>query len=144
MSKINYRLNIITLGVKNLKQSRIFYGKVLGWKEAKGSDDKIVFYNQGGIVLGLYPLDKLAEDAMISSEKKGFPGITLTINLTSKKAVDELFIHIKNSGGKSLVEPRKTFWGGYDCYFADPDGYPWEIAWAPFWEFDEQGSLIME
>ena len=40
-----------------------------------------------------------------------------------------------------LGEPRDTFRGGYDACFADPDGHPWEIAWAPFWEFDEQGSL---
>ena len=41
------------------------------------------------------------------------------------------------AGAKLLVEPRDTFWGGYDSYFADPDGHTWEIAWAPFWEFDE-------
>jgi uncharacterized protein len=41
-----------------------------------------------------------------------------------------------------LVKPRETFWGGYDAYFADLDGYAWEIAWAPSWKYDEQGSLL--
>ena len=138
------RLNIVTLGVKNLQKSSEFYQKALGWKPTKDSDDKIVFFNQLGIVLGLYPLDELAKDAGISSERSGFSGVTLAINLESKAAVDELYQSIIEKGGKSLVKPRDTFWGGYDCYFADPDGNAWEIAWAPFWEFDEQGSLKMD
>ena len=137
------RLNIITLGVKNLKISRDFYGNVLGWQEAAGSDENIVFYHQGGIILGLYPYEKLAEDAMLPPERTGFSGITLAINLDKKEKVDQLFEQVTAGGAKTLVQPRETFWGGYDAYFADPDGYAWEIAWAPFWEFDCQGSLKM-
>ncbi|WP_346859556.1 VOC family protein [uncultured Draconibacterium sp.] len=135
------RLNIVTLGVKNLNVSRAFYETALSWEATKDSDDKIVFFNQGGIVLGLYPIDKLAEDAEVSPERSGFSGVTLAINLDSKAAVKEVYHSVIKNGGKALVEPRETFWGGYDCYFADPDGNCWEIAWAPFWEFDEQGSL---
>lgn len=135
------RLNIITLGVKDLNKSKQFYKDALGWAPTKDSDDNIVFFNHGGIILGLYPLDKLAEDAMLSAERNGFSGVTLAINLDKKEAVQELYDAVIKNGGKSLVEPRDTFWGGYDAYFADPDGHAWEIAWAPFWEFDEQGSL---
>ena len=138
------RLNIVTIGVNKLKQSREFYRKALGWEPAKGSDENIVFYNQSGIVFALYPLDKLAEDAEIRADRSGFSGVTLAINLESKEAVDQLYEQVIENGGKSLVEPRKTFWGGYDCYFADPDGHSWEIAWAPFWKFDNNGSLILE
>ena len=135
------RLNIVTLGVKDLTQSKEFYSAALNWQPADPSDNNIVFYYQLGIILALYPLDKLAEDAGISAERSGFSGVTLAINLDSKEAVDELFSKVVSAGGKSLIEPRETFWGGYDAYFADPDGNPWEIAWAPFWEYDEQGSL---
>lgn len=138
------RLNIVTLGVKDLKKSRDFYIKALGWEPTKDSDDKIVFFYQGGIVLGLYPIDLLAEDAKIPAERTGFSGTTCAINLDSKEGVDMLYRDVISKGGKPLVEPRETFWGGYDAYFADPDGYAWEIAWAPFWQFDEQGSLKME
>ena len=137
------RLNVVTLGVKNLQKSKEFYRKALGWQPTKDSDDKIVFFNHGGIILGLYPLDELAKDAEVSPDREGFSGITLAINLETKEAVDELYHNVVKEGGKSLVAPRETFWGGYDCYFADPDGHPWEIAWAPFWEFDDQGSLIV-
>ena len=138
------RLNIVTLGVKDLKKSSEFYQSALGWKPTKDSDDKIVFFHQGGIVLGLYPLEELAKDAEVSQIRSGFSGVTLAINLESKEAVNELYESVIKKGAKPLVEPRDTFWGGYDCYFVDPDDNAWEIAWAPFWEFDEQGSLKME
>jgi hypothetical protein len=137
------RLNVVTIGVNDLKVSREFYRSALGWKPANGSDESIVFYAHGGIVFGLYPLDKLAEDAMVPFEMPGFSGITLAINQESKADVDELYERIIKNGGKSLVAPRDTFWGGYDCYFSDPDGHVWEIAWAPFWKFDGQGSLVL-
>ena len=138
------RLNIITLGVKDLNDSKAFYKEALGWLPTKDSDENIIFFNHGGIILGLYPIDKLAEDAELSPSRSGFSGVTLAINLDSKEDVQELYNTVIKNGGRSLVEPRETFWGGFDAYFADPDGHAWEIAWAPFWKFDEHGSLIME
>ena len=128
------RLNIVTLGVSDLKKSRDFYKNALGWEPASVSDEQIVFYDQGGIVLGLYPMNKLAEDALLPNDSSGLSKVALAINLDSKQAVDDLYKQVIENGGKPLVEPRDTFWGGYDCYFADPDGQHWEIAWAPFWK----------
>jgi len=31
-----------------------------------------------------------------------------------------------------VKEPQDVFWGGYSSYFADPDGFLWEVAWNPF------------
>ena len=131
------RLNIITLGVRNLQKSRNFYEKTLGWSATKDSDDKIVFFNHGGIILGLYPLEDLAKDAELPVERSGFAGITLAINLDKREKVDQLHAQVIKNGAKELVAPRETFWGGYDSYFAVPDGNTWEIAWAPFWVFNE-------
>ena len=138
------RLNIVTLGVQNLQKSKEFYRNALGWEPAGGSGENIVFYNHDGIVLALYPLDKLAEDAGIPADRSGFSGVTLAINQDSKEAVAEIYNQALENGATVLVAPRDTFWGGYDAYFADPDGHPWEIAWAPFWQFDGQGSLKLE
>lgn len=140
---MNPRLNMVTLGVADLTKSRRFYMDAFGWKPAKGSDENIVFFYHGGIVLGLYPMNLLANDAGVPAERSGFSGITLSINTKSREELDELYLKVIVAGAKSLIAPRDTFWGGYDCYFADPDGHPWEIAWAPFWEFDDQGSLKM-
>ncbi len=138
------RLNIVTLGVSNLQNSKEFYEKALGWEPAGGSDKNIVFFNHGGIILSLYAVEKLADDAMLLPDRSGFSGITLAINQDSKEAVIETYNKAIENGAGALVEPRDTFWGGYDAYFADPDGYAWEIAWAPFWKYDKQGSLILE
>ena len=40
------------------------------------------------------------------------------------------------SGARILKQAAKTFWGGYNGYFADPDGHVWEIAFNPFWQLD--------
>lgn len=137
------RLNIVTLGVADLPKSRQFYADAFGWTPANGSDENIVFLNHGGIVLALYPMEGLAEDAGIPAERSGFSGVTLAINASSKEELEEFHRKALTAGANSLIEPRDTFWGGYDSYFSDPDGHVWEIAWAPFWEFDEQGSLKM-
>ena len=38
---------------------------------------------------------------------------------------------------------RHFFWGGYSGYFADFDGHLWEVAWNPFFEFDESDNLVL-
>ena len=45
------------------------------------------------------------------------------------------------AGARILKPAAKTFWGGYDGYFADPDGHVWEVAFNPFWELDEDGRV---
>jgi uncharacterized glyoxalase superfamily protein PhnB len=45
---------------------------------------------------------------------------------------------------KIVKEPQKVFWGGYSSYFADPDDYHWEVAYNPFFPFDESGNLKLE
>jgi uncharacterized protein len=36
---------------------------------------------------------------------------------------------------------QKTFWGGYGGYFADPDGFLWEIEYNPFWKMDRKENV---
>lgn len=33
-----------------------------------------------------------------------------------------------------VKEPQNVFWGGYHAYFADLDGYYWEVVWVPNFE----------
>lgn len=135
------RLNIVTIGVTNLQMSVQFYRNVFEREPGKGSDENIAFFNHEGIIVSLYPFEKLAEDAGLPSIKPQFSGITLSINCSSKDDVDILYQRALENGAGDLVKPHETFWGGYGAYFSDLDGYAWEIAWASFWEFDEQGSL---
>jgi catechol 2,3-dioxygenase-like lactoylglutathione lyase family enzyme len=138
---MDQQLHIITLGVRNLEISRKFYGETLGWQASPKSGEGITFYTAGGIVLALFPREALAEDATIAASGKGFGGFTLAHNARSEQAVDEIIADLRSKGVIILKEPKKVFWGGYSSYFADPDGNPWEVAYNPFFEFDENGNL---
>lgn len=140
---MNQHLHIVTLGVADLKRSEEFYSKTLGWKIAKPQED-IVFFRAGGVVLALFPREELAKDALVSPEGSGFAGISLAYNAQSEAEVDEIIHDLKAKGVKILKEPQKVFWGGYSSYFADPDGFCWEVAFNPFFEFDENGNLKLE
>jgi len=81
--------------------------------------------------LSLYAREALAEDAAVSPEGSGFRGFTLAHNVRSPEAVDRLLADAV-AAGATLVKPgQKVFWGGYSGYFADPDGFLWEVAWNP-------------
>lgn len=136
------KLTLVTLGVKNLDSSIAFYRDGLGWKASSASQDSIVFFDLGGVGLALYPRNLLAEDATISPEGTGFSGITLAHNAKSIEEVDDVLQQAEQAGAKIIKKAQKVFWGGYSGYFADPDGYLWEVTWNPFLEFDEKDSLI--
>ena len=142
------RMNLICLGVKDLKQARDFYHEVLGFETAnKEENPSIVFFNNQGTKLELYPLEALAKDIDADNPPKtgaGFSGITLAYNAKSKAEVDALFLRLKNLGVRIVKPPQTVSWGGYSGYFQDPDGYYWEIAYAEGWQFDDQDMLVIE
>ncbi|MEM8615974.1 MAG: VOC family protein [Pseudomonadota bacterium] len=47
------------------------------------------------------------------------------------------------AGVEITTKPHKAFWGGYSGYFADPEGNAWEVAYNPFWTFDEAGRVVL-
>ena len=134
-------LHLITLGVRDFEKSKKFYTETLGWKPSSASQEDVAFFQAGGVVLAIYPREKLAEDAMTSPAGNGFSGITLAYNAQSESEVDEIIRDLKAKGVKIVKEPQKVFWGGYSSYFADPDEYHWEVAYNPFFEFDDKGNL---
>ncbi len=138
---MNQHLHIVTLGVKDLEASRKFYTEILGWKPSGASNEGITFFQSGGVVLALFPREMLAEDAVTPPEGSGFSGITLAHNARSEAEVDEIIRDLKAKGVKIVKKPQQVFWGGYSSYFADPDDYRWEVAYNPFFAFDESGNL---
>ena len=143
---MNQQLHLITLGVRDFEKSYQFYTEILGWKPSSASQDDTAFFQAGGVVLAIYPREKLAEDALTSpkAEGHGFSGITLAYNARSESEVDEMIRDLKSKGVKIIKEPQKVFWGGYSSYFADPDDYYWEVAHNPFFPFDENGNLKLD
>src|SRR3989344_2657726 len=125
------RISIVTLGVNDLEKSFKFYKEVLGLPSKNGIEVDVAFFQLRSIWLALYPKEKLAIDAKVANDGKGFPGFTLAHNLRSKEEVDAFFEKAKQAGVIITKSPQGTEWGGYSGYFQDPDGYLWEIAWNP-------------
>jgi hypothetical protein len=134
------RLNIITLGVRDLNKAVSFYRDGLGWPQSSSSaGDFAIFKLSTGSALALYPRHLLAADANVKDDG-GFGGVTLAQNVTDKATVDLVLSQAVKAGGVLLKSACEAEWGGYSGYFADPDGHPWEVAWNPFFVL-EQGQI---
>ena len=127
------KISLITLGVSDFAKSLAFYREGLGFKTHNYKEgDDVVFFELEGTWLSLYPKEKLAKDAQITTEGNGFAGFSLAHNVGSKTEVDAVFTHAVAVGAEPVKMPQEVFWGGYSGYFADPDGYLWEVAYNPF------------
>jgi catechol 2,3-dioxygenase-like lactoylglutathione lyase family enzyme len=58
-------------------------------------------------------------------EQLGWP---VAYNVRSEKRVDEVLAEAEQAGASIVKQPEHTVWGGYSGYFADPEGYLWEVA----------------
>ncbi|MGD6873753.1 VOC family protein [Sutcliffiella horikoshii] len=143
------RLNIITLGTKDIMKAHQFY-RDLGFDTSiRGPESApaIIFFKNEGTRIALYPVDELAKDVneqQPPETEKGFPGITLAYNTKSIDEVDVVMKKAESAGASIQKKPQKTDWGGYSGYFTDLDGYYWEVAYGEFWEFDESNMLVIE
>ena len=127
------RINMITLGVKDMEKAIQFYENVLGLPRMP-FEGGAAFFTLNGSWMSLYPWNALAEDAAVKASGSGFHGITLAHVVSSKEEVREVLDQAAKSGGKLIKPAQDVFWGGYSGYFADPDGHLWEVAWNPhFW-----------
>jgi uncharacterized protein len=136
------RIAILTLGVADLSKATEFYKAVLD-APPNTSSDGITFVELPGVWLALYPFEKLAEDISpdVPTTRSGFSGITLAHNARSKDDVIAIVRRAESAGARIMKEPQDTFWGGFSGYFADLDGYYWEVVWAPMIEFTENGEM---
>jgi len=124
------RLSFVTLGVSNLERSTRFYEEVLRLPRLP-SPPSITFFELGKTWLALFPRDELAADAGVSAEGSGFAGFTLAHNVREEAQVDQLLREIAAAGGRIVKPASRAEWGGYTGYFADPDGFLWEVCWNP-------------
>lgn len=134
------RISLITLGVRNIEVSRRFYSDGLGWKPAY-ADNEIIFYQTGGMIFALFLREKLAEDFQADSATFGRAPFSLAYNVRARSEVDSLLQQAAQAGGTILRLAREASWGGYSGYFADPDGFAWEVAWNPGWPVGTDGSI---
>ncbi|MBV9469155.1 MAG: VOC family protein [Abitibacteriaceae bacterium] len=130
------RISLITLGVTDLARSTAFYRDGLGLP-TEGDYEGVTFFKLRGTWLSLYPRVALAADAGVPADGEvpaaggAFPGFALAHNVSSKAAVDATLQQAQSAGARLVKLAQDAEWGGYSGYFADPDGYLWEVAWNP-------------
>ena len=142
----NVAISMITLGVDDVQRPVKFYTS-FGWELSPDSDPAMcTFINTPSTILGLVGYEFLANDALLKAKPRAqYQGFTLAVNGASAEEVDAIFENAIRNGGASHQRPQWKDWGGYDGYsgyFLDPDGYPWEVAFAPFLKLTEDGRLM--
>lgn len=125
------RISFITLGVLDLERATRFYEETLGLVR-KPTPPGVAFFEMGKTWLALFPRDDLAEDAGVELEAgNGHPRFSLAHNVRSPEEVDALLAQAVAGGATLVSEGSETSWGGYTGYFADTEGFLWEVAWNP-------------
>jgi predicted lactoylglutathione lyase len=137
------RLNIVTLGVADVAHSARFY-EALGWQRRESSMDEIVWFGTADSYLGIFGWHDLAEDANLVEPTRGsFGGITLAINVETREMVDAALDEAVAAGG-SILKPGTELPFGYNAYFADPDGHPWEVCYNPGFPIGPDGRITID
>ena len=135
------RISIITLGVTDLARSVEFYRDGLGLPLQDEEDaESIAFFELNGAWLALYPREALADDAGVPTEGSGFSGVTLAHNVRTREEVNAVLDEAVAAGATLVKAAQDVFWGGYSGYFADPEGYLWEVAWNPGFPIDSENG----
>jgi predicted lactoylglutathione lyase len=134
------RVSIVTLGVKDLARSRRFYADGLGWKPVF-ENKEIVFFQAGGMIFALFLRDGLAKDFEVDPNTFGRAAVALAHNVRTRSEVAPLIRRATQAGATVLKPARDASWGGYSGYFADPDGFAWEVAWNPAWKITSDGTV---
>lgn len=137
------RVDFISLGVRSVEASRRFYAEGLGWPIHREIPGDVVFIQVNrGLILSLWDARQMQAEAGVSAPGP-VPCITLSHNLASTEEVDQVLAEAAAAGASMVAEPITQPWGGYSGYFADPDGFRWEVAYNPNWAVSDDGEVTV-
>ena len=126
------RVSFITLAVADLAATRRFYVDGLGWEPAFEQEGEVLMFEVADkVVLSLWAEQDFEAEVGPIRRGSGVAPITLAHNLPTTDGVDAVLDDARAAGATEVSEAMRREWGGYTGYFADPDGYRWEIAWNP-------------
>lgn len=126
------RISVVTLAVADVARARAFYVDGLGFRPRPESRPDAVFLEASGSWLSLVDRALLATWAGVDSIEPGSTGIVLSHNVRTPEEVDQVLELAVSAGGRlHLAVVEKPV--GRIGYFADPDGYLWEVACTPEW-----------
>ena len=126
------RVSFVTLAVRDVDRSRSFYVDGLGWSPELDVRGEVLMFAVGHrLVLSLW--DRGAFEAEVGAPAVDAPGVvplTLSHNVATPAEVRAV-LSLAAASGAPVTGPLERDWGGFSGYFADPDGFRWEVAWNP-------------
>lgn len=130
---MDQRISFVTLAVRDVAASRAFYCDGLGWTPSMYVEGEVLMIRVGAhVVLSLWDRAAFeAEVGPIADGGGGVPPITLAHNVATPEEVDGILLRAQELGVGPVSGGQEREWGGYTGYFADPDGYRWEVAHNP-------------
>ncbi|MDQ3176251.1 MAG: VOC family protein [Actinomycetota bacterium] len=129
---MDQRISFLSLAVADLERSRAFYLDGLGWTAAFEEPGDVVMIRTGDkLVLSLWDRGHFEAEVGTVVTGDGVPPITIAHNVATKPEVDAVLDTARRAGADPVHDAVEREWGGYTGYFADPDGYRWEIAYNP-------------
>jgi uncharacterized protein len=137
------RVSLITLGVSDLELAVAFYRDGLGWPKSDVGGDEVAFFKTAGVVIALFPQASFAADAGVDVddvENGGFPRFSLAHNVVEEEQVDSVLAEAAEAGATIVKEAQEVFFGRHG-FFADPEGFVWEVAWNPSFPMAADGSI---
>ena len=137
------RVSIVTLSVSDLGRSVDFYRDGLGWPKSDVGGDEVAFFKTGGVVIALFPRISFAADAGVDVDDVdhgGFSRFSLAHNVAEEEDVDSVLAEAAEAGATIVKEAQEIFFGRHG-FFADPDGFLWEVAWNPSFPMAADGSI---
>jgi catechol 2,3-dioxygenase-like lactoylglutathione lyase family enzyme len=125
------RISFVTLAVRDLDASRTFYVDGLGWTPELDVPGEVVMIRIGEhLILSLWDETHFEAEVGAIGRGDGVPPFTLAHNVATREEVDSVLAEAGTAGADVGAAVERD-WGGYTGYFADPDGFLWEVAWNP-------------
>lgn len=129
---MDQRISFVTLAVADLDASRRFYLDGLGWHADLDVPGEVLMIRAGEhLVLSLWDADQFEGEVGPIRRGEGLAPMTLAHNVADVEEVDEILELARSAGSPDVAPGQARDWGGYTGYFADPDGFRWEIAHNP-------------
>ena len=129
---MDQRMSLVTLAVADLEATRRFYVDGLGWEPMiYVPGDVLMIKVADKVLLSLWDRDHFEAEVGPIVTGQGVAPLTLAHNVASREDVDAVLATAREVGADPVHDGVDREWGGYTGYFGDPDGYRWEVAWAP-------------
>lgn len=128
---MDQRVSFVTLAASDLQATEQFYVDGLGWEVLHHTTGEVLMFKVADKVVLSFWAASSFEAECGPPVRGGIPPLVLAHNVATREGVDRCLEHARAAGAEPVHDAVERDWGGYTGYFADPDGYRWEVACNP-------------